>query len=50
MKRGPHVRMKPRPLGGDCDTNNVRSVVSISGGLGRPFNHGLRGGQPLYHH
>lgn len=38
------------PVGGDCTTNNVRSVVSISGGLGRPFNHGLRGAEPLYHH
>lgn len=47
-----HIRMKlPPPLvGADCTTNNVRSVVSISGGQGRPFNHGLRGAEPLYHH
>jgi len=37
-------------VGGDRATNNVRSVVSISGGQGRPFNHGLRGAEPLYHH
>ena len=46
-----HIRMKLLLLvGGDRATNNVRSVVSISGGQGRPFNHGLRGAEPLYHH
>lgn len=42
--------MPPPLVGADCTTNNVRSVVSISGGQGRPFNHGLRGAEPLYHH
>lgn len=44
------IRLLLRLVGGDCTTNNVRSVVSISGGLGSPFNHGLRGAEPLYHH
>lgn len=50
MNRSHHIRMKLLLVAGDRTTNNVRSVVSISGGLGRPFNHGLRGAQPLYHH
>lgn len=40
----------PLLVGGHRATNNVRSVVSISDGQGRPFNHGLRGAEPLYHH
>lgn len=50
MNRSRHIRMKLLLVAGDRTTNNARSVVSISGGLGRPFNHGLRGAQPLYHH
>ena len=37
-------------LGGDPTTNNGRSVVSISDGPGRLFNHGPTGTGPLYHH
>lgn len=37
-------------LVGGRSTNNGRSVVSISDGPGRLFNHGPRGTGPLYHH
>lgn len=35
---------------GNDNNNNVKLVLSISEWVGRPFNHGLKGANALYHH
>lgn len=35
---------------GNVNNNNVKLVLSISGWVGRPFNHGVKGANALYHH